>query len=656
MARELGQAKQSDITGRFPGEPDEHGTAFARFLADSGHLAPVPSGGQEGAPQQELRGDTEMDLTTGDLPHPVEDDFGFEEDPFPPEPDDGLQPVGFETHPGGWDPAPDADEDLLPETDKLPPRPRRGSLPTIRPEPHEIPRSVPPAESGDTGILEPADPAPERLDMDELDPESEEETGITIESELSPEDRITNKIAPRAESAPLALRDTVNFYNQTQSLYGKAPTDIDPNGERDTRPLQRVHEADSEDDKITKPLKVVASEDLPDASPRHDTERVSQDREDAGLEPDEDTQRFFVSEILPEAESVAEVAAPGRAHGELPHPLQADADFVARPQDVPSERITPEFMDLEPEEGEEATDSNRITTRVDSSPLGGRDTDRPGRWAREPAPAAARKSQPKVTNALSRRVQKEAAETQRMIQDAESVAEKLREAASRSRNDLVALSERRAGANGGGNGEGRSRGATTLYDPPEGEERDRRRPTRKPTRKRRERVPTRAIHDIVSELERTTREPVSLSTLLDAAELYEESDRRPAPRGRDRDSDLLLAVSDHVRTTLRRQIEDEDRNGNGHGGNSNGHGARANGNGASSRLSHDLDRLWRTLDARRMPAVVMPPSERAAATGRDDLEPEGWTQEALWGTLIGIAGVTFILGGLFVWVLFKLLS
>jgi len=53
---------------------------------------------------------------------------------------------------------------------------------------------------------------------------------------------------------------------------------------------------------------------------------------------------------------------------------------------------------------------------------------------------------------------------------------------------------------------------------------------------------------------------------------------------------------------------------------------------------------------------VIPAPEQARITPRETDPMDGWTQEMLWPTLAGIAGVTFILGALFVWVLFKLLG
>ena len=68
------------------------------------------------------------------------------------------------------------------------------------------------------------------------------------------------------------------------------------------------------------------------------------------------------------------------------------------------------------------------------------------------------------------------------------------------------------------------------------------------------------------------------------------------------------------------------------------------------------------LDSRRVTRVhepatlVIPSADKARITTREPELDEGWTQEMLWPTLAGIAGVTFILGAVFVWVLFKALG
>ncbi|MCL4730898.1 MAG: hypothetical protein KJ044_10745, partial [Planctomycetes bacterium] len=117
-------------------------------------------------------------------------------------------------------PAPE-DEDAEPVTDKLPPR----SLVSVTP----LPDLPPPVSSADTGMLtmeaETISPA-DQLTVEEL--RADEDTHL--QAGMDPSEKITSKVEPKRDIDPRSqdpnavVRDTVNFYNQTQSLHGQRPT------------------------------------------------------------------------------------------------------------------------------------------------------------------------------------------------------------------------------------------------------------------------------------------------------------------------------------------------------------------------------------------------------------------------------------------------
>jgi hypothetical protein len=74
---------------------------------------------------------------------------------------------------------------------------------------------------------------------------------------------------------------------------------------------------------------------------------------------------------------------------------------------------------------------------------------------------------------------------------------------------------------------------------------------------------------------------------------------------------------------------------------------------ARSPLADDLDRMWKELSTRK--AAVVSSVEPARISRRLEAGT-GWNQETLWATLGGIAMVTFVLGGLFVWIVYRLLA
>lgn len=452
-----------------------------------------------------------------------------------------------------------------------------------------------------------------------------------------------------------------------------------------------------------------------------------------------DTQRFYVADILarkePGSDTTAELQPaeqgppPGAESSEsshdfatetwhatrretrrpepddLPSPANVHTDFIEHPKVTPADRIIPEIsadadgddtVDEEsiqppartparrvpPPAPRAAAPSGRAPARREATGISARREATPPRreipsTRREPAVAAQSK---RVTDGLSSRLQQEREETLRLIEQAEAVAIRLREASEASRTDLQALSERRTVI----------RTRPTPPDPDDLHEQTARvepqpavasetvfepRPPEPlpPPRRVAERVPTRAVGEIIDELKRTAeRSPVSLSELLQQVSQRQEPANGNGRKNEPDDLDLLVAASSRLRETIESRWE-EDRSsgrmpalGEAEGpapGESEGPapGSRRSGP-AESTLVADLDRLWEVLDSRRAPAaashatVVIPAPEQARITPREDEPLEGWTQEMLWPTLAGIAGVTFILGALFVWVLFRLLG
>jgi hypothetical protein len=393
---------------------------------------------------------------------------------------------------------------------------------------------------------------------------------------------------------------------------------------------------------------------------------------------------------------------------DLPSPAHVHTDFIEQPMVTPADRIIPEISaegdgdDTVDEESVQppartparrvpppaphaAASSGRAPARREAAgasarretPSTRREPAPPRRETpstrREPAPARSKRG----TDGLSRRLQQEREETLRLIEQAEAVALRLREASEASRTDLQALSERRTVI--------RTRPAPpdpddlheqtvrvepppaaaseTVFDPKPPEPVPAPAPAPAPRRVA-ERVPTRAVGEIIDELKRTAeRPPVSLSELLQQVSRRQEPANGNGSKHEPDDIDLLVAASSRLRETIESGWEEDRGSGRMPAlGDLEGPapGSRRS-EPAESPLIADLDRLWQVLDSRRAPAaghatVVIPAPEQARITPREDEPLEGWTQEMLWPTLAGIAGVTFILGALFVWVLFRLLG
>ncbi len=424
MPRDLGKAERKDLLGKLPGEDEEFVSGIVRFLEGAGQLAPPGNGTHSGNGNGRNRHDTEVPRRAGgngtskteslradphdtvfDEPLTIED---MQSEPLlSPEP--MLEPQAMDQ------PAPDAslidelysrNEDDVPahekfdlddETDTAPPRRRRG-MPTLKPEPHEIPPSQ------DTGVLE-MDVAnvadDDRLSSRDLDADdADDETGHLGAGE---EDRATEKLHPRSDRDPRwrasgpAVRDTVNFYNQTQNLGGtrgpanpitpgasdkipsispsevsaRHPLDLNPDDELPVEPITaRLPSIDDDEigrdtDKYFggKPpdsdmLKRVGEleapkppKEKPKASPSDSTAGDLQ-LADIGPPPGRslgspsDTAADFSSALRAERDpdhAPTRKAPKLRKPEPLPDPEQVRGDFKQVPDDSPSERIVPEL-------------------------------------------------------------------------------------------------------------------------------------------------------------------------------------------------------------------------------------------------------------------------------------------------------------------------
>jgi hypothetical protein len=875
MPRDLGKAKRADLTGKFPGEQAEYGSALARFLEGAGQLRPLAEGtyldasGNGHGKQTEVprsrtdtgRGkDTEVaPMPGGNGRHDQTEGFGadtvFEtsfgqEDMFAEQtlslepalspvegpalsPEPMLEPAPLEARaePQSLDSVPDL---LSPELDEPVEEPEdETQQPQARAKTQDLP---PPAHSEDTGMLiaeafstreEDGWQGARIDDDDEVDdqritdklsrrPEGDEDlTKVFTDKAAHDEDKITNKVEPKRDVDPRAadpnavVRDTVNFYNQTQNFQqqrkgsGGFPT-ISPNVVNSGQPLglrddtERAPQRDDDTDMLVPEAaapasleaeptldaveeaalnpepaatfgpdeeptlsdlsELTAEADLDEADKRETDKFTQEDREppqlplpegtdkldksDAPkpkvakakgvekLEPlaDEkvaagrDTQRFYVAEILAKkpaasdstdelqpaeegppkvrAKSTGETssdystdsAPPARrrpverpaAAKPLPKPIEVNTDFIEHVHVSASERIVPELD--EDEDGddtvdEEATAEDRITDRLSDR--------RPAVPAPARAAASASARERKVSDSLSRRLELERAETLRLIEQAEAVALRLREASSASQGELAAISARRETARASrAELSARAAAAETVFEeplsvitaPPEPPieppeplaERETAEIAARPERSRvADRVPTRAIGEIVNELQASAaRAPASLSELLDQVSRRKEpvNGNGNGDHSEPEDIDLLVAASSRLRETIEsaREFERDEPE--------EEPAPEPPRKAAESTLAGDLDRLWQVLDSRRATAVtttreqpviepatlLIPAADKARITPRgiEPVQPveDGWTQEMLWPTLAGIAVVTFLLGAVFVWVLVRALG
>ncbi|MBK8207174.1 MAG: hypothetical protein IPK87_10380 [Planctomycetes bacterium] len=276
------------------------------------------------------------------------------------------------------------------------------------------------------------------------------------------------------------------------------------------------------------------------------------------------------------------------------------------------------------------------------------------------ASASARKapeSGRRITDALARRVREEREETMRLIQQAEEVAARLRTASEQSRTDLEAVSARRAAASADTAFEEPVPG-TDVHDtdefatiPPTPAVAPQTESTTDPEststrRSARKRVPTRAIGDLVDRIEhKLGGTPASLEDIIREASQRLDGVEPPAAQPAvDADVDELVAASSALREAVEAEWE-EDRLSGTH--------AAVPAAAVSGRLSGDLESIWEEVDSRGPTGEIEGHMAGIAASEEIGI---GWTQEALWKTLVGISGVTFALGALFVYVLYTIFS
>lgn len=591
-------------------------------------------------------------------------------------------------------------------------RERHDTMPLQR-EPEEAPELV-----ENEPDLMPSAFADEPMSLDSMDqPEPSPDDGA---QSLSPADSTlqeesTDTLRPGPALEPMSL--------DAEPIGLEAEGDIEDIDKRET-------------DKFREEDRQPPSLPLPEGTDKVDKEQAERERA-AGeeLEPiaDEkvaggkDTQRFYVADILakkpqpeeskhtgdttaelqpaeqglpdfasPSSETVADLTGeptvddrPTRIRtrddlNELPTPVEVNTDFKTRSLQDASDRIVPE-LESEPENSDDTVDEeadagalDKITDKLGPPPERDHTTRRRPVVPPKPEPVVANSKRVKrITDALSQRLRQEREETLRLIEEAEAVAVRLREASESSRADLLAISERRAAVQDG-NGETHipegpeEQALEVAEEQPENDEfatavlpeatvsaRSGTTVSVPATQRNPNRVPTRAIGELVDDLKRTAvGTPSTLSELLaqvsEHAEPVEEED----------DLDLLVAASSRLRETVEAAYEDDRISGRMPAieDDSDYEPPRSEPEqpkpeAPGSNLSSDLDRLWKVLDSRRTATVVLPPADKARIT-RDDREDaevmEGWTQEMLWPTMAGIAVVTFALGALFVWVLSRM--
>lgn len=290
MPHDLGPASKSDLTGHFPGEDADSVVPMAEFLESSGRLEPADE--IQPASSDASSGDTEgiEALKRDTEPSPL----------LAPEPLDN----GHDTDVLVPDPVPQALEPSLATPNALQP------------------------VSDDTGMLE--------LDREDTvrDPDlallpEDKDDDTSLKNDDEGEEKITAKVHPPVESLnrqpdPL-LRDTVNFFNQTQNFStarggGINPTQsisVDPDESRGgttIRPISpqnlpvesSIEDADrrdtdkfNEDDRRppTPPQPTGSEPELSAESTNGELEAIA----DESLASGKDTQKFFVADLAPKA-------------------------------------------------------------------------------------------------------------------------------------------------------------------------------------------------------------------------------------------------------------------------------------------------------------------------------------------------------------------
>jgi hypothetical protein len=788
MPRDLGKAERKDLIGKLPGEEEEFVSGIVRFLEGAGQLAPPGNGARGGNGRN--RHDTEVPRRAGGNgsskteslradPHDTVFDQPLTIEDMQNEPLLSAEPL---LEPQAMDqPGPDASlinelysqpEDDVPahekfdlddETDTAPPRRRRG-MPTLKPEPHELPPSQ------DTGVLE-MDVAhlddDERLSTQDLDSDDESENPGGEDS------RATEKLQPRSDRDPRwrasgpTVRDTVNFYNQTQNLGstrgpanpikphapGKVPSispsevsarhpmDLNPDDELTVEPVTARLPALG-DDEIGRDTDKYFASKPPDADPRKQgddpapkpmggTSQSSPSDSTAGdlqladigpppgrsLGSPSDTAGDFSSALRAERDpehAPTRKAPKVRKPEPLPDPKQVRGDFKQAPAGRPSERIVPELHAA----GSERLDPSFLENEPAHSPnkapeTTGRITEKVGKSRQDHVPGMKDASLPetaplpprpqintptsrveeeagvqRVTDALARRIREEREETLRLIQQAEEVASRLRNASEHSRRSLATLGGLPPAAPSGETTlrEPAPQPATekserptaqqsardefdtsllpgptqTLKDAPQASDTLRSEPPAPPApqtesrRTTRRRVPTQDIGELVGQIEQKLGgKTASLEDIIREASKRMESGSEPEPVLPDApmddyasmDLDHLVAASSALRESVEAEW-DEDQH--------SGITPEASEPRPTERLSGALEAIWEEVDSRSATGVIEERKVRIAQTG--DKVGLGWTQEALWKTYVGIGGVVFGLGALFAYVVYSIFS
>ncbi|MHC4839512.1 MAG: hypothetical protein ACYTDT_00940 [Planctomycetota bacterium] len=431
MPKELGVARRDELMGTFPGEDVERASMLVRFLEGLGQLVPPKAPGKDteiSARQNETETglepaggngqssetlfDTPISIDSDDLlaPEPLDAEMAHE----PMSLDALVEPTSLDSVPDLTSPELDHLEEEEDFTDMPDLPPVSGSLPTVAPQPHEISPSM----NRDTGLLE-MDGAPPAVDAS-LNPEDlgvdPEDVETSIKDEDDEAEKITSKVERdnRRDDPDSNVRDTVNFYNQTQRMPGNTGKPEDSGvheSAHGTMPLGGGELASFDEPDLASPEPISL-----DAPEPFDAEEMELTAEPALMEPDlsadepfasdempsdqlatdtadsEGSQKFRVADILArphasdmevpssagdtalEVPTETEVVAAAKSRAEpvpLPNP-DVVGDFAAstdvlEPTDA-SERIVPEMAGPSDEtvHGSHSGGLGRITDRVDA--------------------------------------------------------------------------------------------------------------------------------------------------------------------------------------------------------------------------------------------------------------------------------------------------
>lgn len=676
MPRDLGDAEPEDLTGHLPGERDDLVSGLARYLRQSGQLRVAgdsePPGNGRHETEIPVRASAAESLRAeasgafADLTLDAEQDAEILIEPLlSPAPLEetgelSIEMVRAQLVPEMIGREPEFSEFSDEETDTAPPSRKRG-LPTMKPEANEL-------FSSDTGVLE--------MQAGAL-PNASDSEGIA-DDDTNEDERVTAKIVPgRGQPYRLSVpivRDTVNFYNQTQALRGEEIP------RRDKLPTISLDEAAKSPLADLEP----ADDDFADDDRGNQTDRFDDAvRQPPGrsAEKQKDTQKFYVSDVAESSagESTAaelEMAQQGRPaagaqeigfetvgditasdmeaarKAPLPAPSEVSADFELVPEETASQRLVPELtssesagfnsafqdelpsVELEAEQELQDDGPARITERVTKPP------------APQPQPKQEEaEAVPRITDALTRRIRQEREETLRLIQQAEEVAARLRAASERTQ----AAPQAKPAA--------QSAPRATAAQPPKPEPavpplaqpstraepaaRSHRVDSRRTTRRRHVVPPNDIVERIESKLS-------SRAFALDAS-VFAGSNRFVQPSGgyfARHDVDELVAASAVLRESIEEDWEDESW--------CDVPDDPPPQPAPPRRLSDRLHEIRDVLDSRPSRYLVEERSVRVAPV-LEVPSPVG-NQERLWKTLVGILFLMFGLGAAFSYGLFYFLQ